>query len=115
MNNIWCIAVQFFALFTVAVFLEAVKFGVERLNTYDHVVSVERTVVHGILLGFPLRIRTCFSNDVFGTCYIRAAGTSSVRFMCTFNSSESIFRGLTVMANSYGPVRTVNTNGSPAI
>lgn len=57
MNIIWSIAVQEFDMFTVASFLEAAEFGIERHEKYDPGVSAERTEGLRILLEILARIR----------------------------------------------------------
>lgn len=54
MNHICRIAVQEFALFTVAAFLEVVEVDIEINETYYPGVSAERTEGRGILFEIPV-------------------------------------------------------------
>lgn len=65
MNSVWCIAMQEFAVFTISAFIEAVEFGIERHETNDPGVCLDRNMTRGILLEVPGRIRACFDPDQF--------------------------------------------------
>lgn len=63
MKSIWCIAVQEFAVFTLAAFLEAAEHGIERHETKDPGVCRKRDAYMGVLLPIPDRIRACFTPE----------------------------------------------------
>lgn len=61
MHSIWCIAVEVFAIITVASFLEAAELGIERHETNDSGLSTLRDGGSGVLLPIPDHIKCFFS------------------------------------------------------
>lgn len=63
MNSIWCIEVQELDLFTIAAFLEAAEFGIERHEKNDPGVCHDSIVARGVMLGVPGRICACLDPE----------------------------------------------------
>lgn len=75
MNTFWRIAILEVALFTVAVFLEAAEFGIERHERYDYAVSAKRAEGRDILLEIPVPVRAFFSLERF-CCLFHTCGAN---------------------------------------